>query len=260
MKVHRPVKRRSRPLELKHLDLPLNPTMEQGFIVKLQETHFQEYINALNRFVLQVAPYYRNMISTKTQDESDIDTDSPEYFWLSEVFQTLVILGASLSDEQCDEIRIYHEKLVMGNYYKMPDYDGNETILILNKIFYQVMYEAGFIDEINFKIRIPSFRYRMKIGLNLSYTPSFPLHAFTLQLCEESDVQSENTFRLLENFAIFYWNLFHVDPALKPELITRYRKKLEHLLRKSEPDLPSKEVLDFIQFTMDDLLFSPGLH
>ncbi|MCA0444882.1 MAG: hypothetical protein LCH54_01500 [Bacteroidetes bacterium] len=259
MKVHRPVKRRSRPLELKHLDLPLNPTMEQGLIVKLQETHFQTYIRALQDFVLQIAPYYRIDLPAQTEDESAIDTDSAEYFWISEVFQTLVIIGASLSDEQINEIRLYHEKLVKGNTYTMPGYDGNEAILILNKIFYQVMYETGFIDEINFRIRIPSFRYRMKIGLNLSYAPSFPLHAFTLQLCGESGIKNENSFRLLENFAIFYWNLFHVDQALKPGLTGRYRKKLEQILKKSEPDLPSKEILDFIQLTMDDLLFNPGL-
>lgn len=258
MKEHRPVNRRSRPLELKHLDLPLNPTMEQGLIMRLQENHFQTYLGALHSFVTQISPYYRFQLTTDGDQEPGLLPDSAEYFWIAEVFQTLVIIGASLSEEQIKEIRLYHAKLVKGNTYKMAGYDGNETVLILNKIFYQIMYENGFIDEINFRIRIPSFRYRMKIGLNLSYAPSFPLHAFTLQLCGESGIKSENTFRQLENFAIFYWNLYHVDPVLKPGLTDRYRKKLERIFKKSEPVLPAKELLDFIQLTMNDLLFNPG--
>lgn len=258
MKEHRPVKRRSRPLELKHLDLPLNPTMEQGLIMRLQENHFQNYVEALQAFIIQIAPYYRFQLTAEDDKKPALLPDSPDYFWVAEVFQTLVIIGASLGEEQISEIRLAHAKLVKGSTYKMPGYDGNETVLILNKIFYQIMYENGFIDEINFRIRIPSFRYRMKIGLNLSYAPSFPLHAFTLQLCGESGIKSETTFRQLENFAIFYWNLYHVDPALKAGMTERYRKKLERILKKTEPDLPASALLDFIQLTMNDLLFNPG--
>lgn len=259
MKVHRPVKRRSRPLELKHFDLPLNPTMEQGLLVKLQENHFQTYLRALQQFILAVAPYYRLELSEKSENNSVLNTDFPEYVWIAEVFQTLVVIGSSLSEEQIKETQQFHENMIKNGAFTMPGYDGNEAALILNKIFYQVMYESGFIDEINFRIRIPSFRYRMKIGLNLRYAPSFPLFAFTLQLCGESGIQSEQSRRLLENFTIFYWNLFHIDQNLKPGMTLRYRKKLEQILKKSEPNLPSKEILDFIQLTMDDLLFNTGL-
>ncbi len=250
--MRRKLARRARPLEIRHLTLPHSPTMEQGLIVRLQDRHAGAYLDALSSFIEGAVPYY-------FQDKPSLPfpSDSESFHFFSDLFQAMVVIGASRSEEQILEA----SDLVLGmtgpEGREMPDYAPEEARLILNRLFYQAMYEFAFIDELNFKIRIPSFRYRMKNGQTLAYTPSFPLYAFSLQLCEEAGVTREVTRRLIENFCIFYWNLHLANPEVKEAQTSRYRRKLEQELKKLEPGAPGTDLLDFIQTTMNDVLFFP---
>jgi len=234
--------------------------MDIAVFNKLQELVFASYSEALDLFITEIAPYYFIDFSYKSlpeQDHPELIIDKKDFEWFSELFQELIILGASLSDFEIHRAKENFFRLIDSHETGMKHYDADEAKSIIHKIFMQSMYLNGFIDEINSQIKIPNYRYRVKNGMVLSYSPSLPLQSLSSIICEKFKVYNEYDIKIVDNFCVFYWNLRAVESEQKQiELLEKYiqsatlrlKSKIENLL---------EDIGDYIEFVMSDD-FIPG--
>ncbi len=238
----------------------MNPVMDIAVFNKLQELVFASYGEALDLFITEIAPYYFIDFSYKSlpeQDHPELIIDRKEFEWFSELFQELIVLGASLSDFEIHRAKDNFFRLIDTHETGMKHYDSDEAKSIIHKIFMQSMYLNGFIDEINSQIKIPSYRYRTKNGMVLNYSPSLPLQSLSSIICEKFKIYNEYDIKIVDNFCVFYWNLRAVQSELKQiELLEKYIQSATVKLKTETVNL-LEDIGDYIEFVMSDD-FIPG--
>lgn len=234
---------------------PLNPIMDVAVFNKLQELVFAPYLESLDLFIVEIAPYYNISFSYKSAEDRDhpeLIIDAAEFDWFSELFQQLIVLGASLNEAEIRTAKDNFFRLIDEHKTGMSHYDAAEAKSIIYKHFQQSMYLNGFIDEINDHIKIPNYRYRIKNGTVLGYSPSLPLQSLTSIICDKFNIASEIDVKLMENFCIFFWNLRIVESDEKQQSIFQdYIRKAEKKLKNPKPFL-FEEVAEYINFILDD--------
>lgn len=258
MKIYRKVSRRHKDLRYYHDELPINPHMEHALLYKLQDIHFQLYLETYYVFLEQLLPYYRHPV--KFIEDPVLKKAIPviadeQNIWFSEIFQLLVISGSDLTAEIIIDAKKEVVEIIETTNLWLPTYDQTESLFLINKQFDHVMYQQGWVDEINLKLMFPKFRHRMKNGLNLAYCPSFPLHAFANSLTDKAKIHTPLAQRSLNAFIIFYWNFMQSGLiASGSTLVDQYLKKAIPLFNQRERVEHAEDIFSFVQESILELI------
>lgn len=220
----RSVFQRQPPAIRSHRERPLNPTADAALLNRLQDDHFRVYLDGLHEFTRMVLPLAGVSFNADPDSGPPLPAHDEWSFLVSDLFQALVTEGAALDGETK---RAANEEIVsclsQVPVFSVAMADASASV---QRIFYQVMTMQGLVDDVNFRLAVPAYRYRMKNGRILQYAPSFPLFAFSRQLSVDYGVTDSRSRSLIDHFCIFLWNLAQVDPPLRSPLSDPYLTKL----------------------------------
>lgn len=220
----RSVFQRQPPAIRSHRERPLNPTADAAVLNRLQDDHFRIYLDGFHEFTRQLLP----LAGVSFTADPDLGPPLPAHdewsLLVSDLFQALVTEGSALDAETKSvangAINTYLSQV------PLPSDTGAEARTLVQRIFYQVMSMQGLVDDVNFRLAVPAYRYRMKNGRILEYAPSFPLYAFSRQLSVDYGVTDSRSRILIDHFCIFLWNLAQVESSLRSPLSEPYLTKL----------------------------------
>lgn len=234
--------------------------MDIAVFNKLQDFVFKPYVDALDMFITEVAPYFQIPVAFKETTGKEhpvliIDKDSG--VWFSEIFQQLVIIFASFDESEVSEAREKFHTLIDTADHHMVHYDESESKSIIHKLFQQTMYLNALIDEINQRVKVPAYRYRTRSGMTLSYAPSLPLQSLTSIICDRFEISNDHDLKMVENFCVFYWNLKIIEAddrfdTLLKAYIVKATPKLHSRRPASDESLLFDDIGEFIDFVLSD--------